>query len=148
MKYLDLKITASLIIAVVVLGIIYISFIHKKVNIEKPISFNITPNIVSTDPNPLDNAVIFSKESFSITFNLPIQNVGELKHTITPKMDYSLKLSDDRKTAIFTPNKPLPIGKEYTLQITGDTKMDGPSGMILLDQTLIYHIRTIPYNGV
>lgn len=109
---------------------------------------NQTPEVVTTNPNPLDQSIISSTESFSVTFNLPVQNPGELKHTVEPKMDYTLKLSDDRKTAIFTPNKPLPIGMEYTLHITGDTKMDGSHGMVLLGQDLIYHIFTVPYHGV
>lgn len=101
--------------------------------------------IVSTNPNPLEGATILPIQKIEITFNRPIEGSGEFKTTMDPQLDYKIELSEDRKTAIITPNKPYTLGGGYTLHIMGNTKFDGKKQ---LDREEIFHFKTINYSGV
>ena len=100
--------------------------------------------VVSTSPNPLEEAVILPNQNIEITFNQPIENRGEFKNLIEPKADYEIKLSDDRKTAKIVPHVPFQLGVTFTLFIKPDTKFDGKT----LNREIIYHFKTINYQGV
>lgn len=106
---------------------------------------NQDPKIVSTKPSPLDQGTILPNQSIEITFNLPIQNTGEFKNTMDPKIDYKIELSSDRKTVIITPDKPFQLGTGYTLFIKPDTKFDGAKN---LNRDIQLHFKTIDYKGV
>lgn len=104
------------------------------------------PGVVSTNPPNLENQVITPNQIVEITFNLPIENIGEFKNKLDPKPEnYQVKLSDDRKTAQIIPIKPFNLGTTFTLFIQPDTKFDGKK---TLGKELIYHFRTIEYKGV
>ena len=103
------------------------------------------PTIVSTKPNPLDEAIVSATEIVEITFNRPLDNVGEFKVKIEPKIDYKVELSSDRKTAKIMPNKPYQLGTTYTLFIGPDSKFDGVGRW---GEEKIYHFKTIKYRGV
>lgn len=109
---------------------------------------NQEPQVVSTDPSPLDNIVISPVQVIKITFNTPIENIGEFKHRLEPiTTKYDAKLSDDRKTVIISPkeNSSYPVGTSFTLFIKSDTKLDGKK---TLGKEFIYHFKTISYRGV
>lgn len=106
---------------------------------------NETPRIVSTKPDPLDSGIISAGEVIEITFNRPLQNVGEFKVKIEPKIDFKIELTQDKKTAKIVTAKPYELGTEYTLSIKPDTKFDGMSNW---GQDKTFHFRTIKYNGV
>lgn len=102
--------------------------------------------VVITKPDPLEGATILPTQTIEITFNLPLENVGEFKHRLDPKLDYTIKLSADRKTALITPTKMFQLGTTYTLVVQSDqTKFDGKKR---LDHDFTYHFRTIEYRGV
>ncbi|EKD84574.1 MAG: hypothetical protein ACD_38C00193G0003 [uncultured bacterium] len=103
------------------------------------------PAIISTKPDPLDNTIISAAEIIEITFNRPLENVGEFKVKIEPNIEYKVELSGDRKTAKIIPVKPYNLGASYTLSIGPDSKFDGV-GSWGKDKT--YHFRTIKYTGV
>lgn len=106
------------------------------------------PQVISTDPSPLDNIVISPIQVIKITFNTPIENIGEFKHRLEPiTTKYDAKLSDDRKTVIISPkeNSSYPVGTSFTLFIKSDTKLDGKK---TLGKEFIYHFKTISYRGV
>lgn len=103
------------------------------------------PKIVSTKPDPLEDNIVGAKDTIEITFNRSIQNVGEFKLKIDPKVDFKLTLSSDRKTVQISFPKPLELGVTYTLFIGTDTKFDG---MGEWGQEKIYHIKTVSYRGV
>src|SRR3989338_1281358 len=103
------------------------------------------PSIISTKPDPLDNTIISAAEIIEITFNRPLENVGEFKVKIEPNIEYKVELSGDRKTAKIIPVKPYNLGASYTLSIGPDSKFDGV-GSWGKDKT--YHFRTIKYTGV
>jgi len=111
----------------------------------KPVSETDSPQIVSTKPDPLNNAIVPATENIEITFNRPLQNIGEFKVRIEPKIDYKVELSGDRKTAKIIFQKPLELGLSYTLYIGPDTKFDGTGDW---GQNKDFHFRTIPYKGV
>lgn len=106
---------------------------------------NDPPQIVSTKPEPLNETIISAAEVIEITFNRPLENVGEFKSRIEPKIDYKVELANDRKTARIIPAKPYDLGAAYTLYIGPDSKFDGVGEW---KQDKSFHFRTIPYKGV
>ena len=104
-----------------------------------------SPRIVSTKPDPLDENIISAMEIVEITFNKSLENVGEFKVRIEPKIDYKVELSGDRKTAKIIPAKPYQLGTTYTLFIGPETKFDGVGRW---GEEKIFHFRTIKYTGV
>lgn len=103
------------------------------------------PVVASTVPSPLEEAIIVPTQVIEITFNLPLENAGEFKNRLEPKSDYTVKLSDDRKTAKIIPNPLFALGTTFTLFILTDSKFDGGKR---LDHELIYHFKTLEYKGV
>ena len=112
---------------------------------EPSVSETTTPQIVSTNPNPLEDNIVSATQVIEITFNKPLQNSGEFKVRIEPKLDFKVDLSSDRKTAKITPGKPLELGVTYTLFIGPETKFDGSGNW---GQEKIYHFKTVKYTGV
>ncbi|MCL5784425.1 MAG: hypothetical protein M1142_03670 [Patescibacteria group bacterium] len=106
---------------------------------------NEDPKVVATNPSPLEEATILPNQTLEITFNLPIENPDEFKNRIDPQTDHKIELSSDRKTAKVIFSKPLELGRGYTLFVKPDTKFDGAKN---LNQDLIFHFRTIDYQGV
>lgn len=104
-----------------------------------------SPGIVSTKPDPLENTIISTTETVEITFNRPLENVGEFKVRIEPKIDYKVELSGDRKTAKIITIKPYQLGTTYTLFIGTETKFDGVGRW---GEEKIFHFKTISYRGV
>jgi hypothetical protein len=105
---------------------------------------NTEPKIVSTNPLPLNEAVILPGQTIEITFNYPVNAVSEFKHRLEPKIDYKIELSSDRKTAKIIPTKTFNLGTGYTLFILGETKFDDKKK---LNQEFVYHFRTIDFKG-
>ncbi|MDO8498596.1 MAG: Ig-like domain-containing protein [bacterium] len=103
------------------------------------------PQIVSTNPSPLNDATIMPSQSLEITFNQPAVNEPELKITIEPKADLKLELSNDKKTVTITPLKPLLFGQGYTLFISSEAKFAGGK---TLGHEAVFHLKTISYKGV
>ena len=103
------------------------------------------PKVISTAPSPLDEATILPNQTLEITFNQPLENVGEFKNRLEPKADYKVVLSDDRKTARIIPTQTFPLGTGFTLFILPDTKFDGKK---TLGRDIQYHFKTINYQGV
>lgn len=113
--------------------------------VTKPVSENDPPTIISTKPNPLDEAVVSASEVLEFSFNRPLENEGEFKIKTEPPNNYKITLSQDRKTATVTPLKPFELGATYTLRIGPDTKFQGLGEW---RQEKIYHFKTIRYRGV
>lgn len=140
-----------LVISLILLGLGLISIkyvVPKSKNVEIAPETNSqtdSPGIISTKPDPLDNGVVAAAEPIEITFNKPLQNVGEFKVRIEPQTDYKVELSPDRKTARIIFNKPLELGTAYSIYIGRDTKFDGV-GEWGVDRE--FHFRTISYKGV
>lgn len=103
------------------------------------------PELISTNPNPLDEAIIWAQQPIEFNFNLPLENAPEFKHRIEPKYDYKVDLINDKKTIIITPTKPLPLGQTFTITISRETKFDGKK---ILDKDYSFHFKTIEYKGV
>lgn len=103
------------------------------------------PKIISTKPDPLENNIVSATDTIEVTFNRPLENQGEFKAKIEPKIDFKIQLSSDRKTAKIIPAKPYELGATYTLFIGPDTKFDGVGNW---GQEKIFHFKTITYRGV
>lgn len=142
------------LLLVIIGGIFYLTMQRRTESTNKPPqlpnntsqpSQNDKPQIVSTKPDPLDNSIVSGTDVIEITFNRPLQNVGEFKNKIEPKIEYKVELSADRKTARIIPAKPYPVGAGFTLSIGPDTKFDG---MGEWRESKDFHFRTIKYTGV
>lgn len=142
-------VTILVILAALVIGFIFFNQRDKQnASTTQPNTTNSqseSPKIISTKPDPLENAVISANETIEITFNKPIENIGEFKSRIEPKIDYKVELSSDRKTAKIIPLKPYDLGSTYTLFIGTETKFDGVGRW---GEEKIFHFKTIPYRGV
>lgn len=106
---------------------------------------NDSPRIISTKPEPLEEAIISADEVIEISFNRPLENVGEFKVRIEPEVDFTVELSGDRKTAKIIPAKAYELGVTYTLFIGTETKFDGVGRW---GEEKIFHFRTVKYRGV
>lgn len=104
-----------------------------------------SPKIISTKPDPLEEAIIGANEAVEITFNRSLENIGEFKVKIEPKVELKVELSQDRKTAKIIPLKPYELGATYTLFIGPDSKFDGVGAW---GQERVFHFKTIRYRGV
>ena len=103
------------------------------------------PQIVSTKPSPLDENIVSAVEVIEITFNRPLENVGEFKVKMEPDIEIKAELSGDRKTAKIIPVKPYELGTTFTLRIGPETKFDGVGRW---GEEKVYHFKTIKYTGV
>lgn len=103
------------------------------------------PKIISTKPDPLENAVVSATEIVEITFNRPLENIGEFKFRIDPKAEIKIELSPDRKTAKIIPQTPYELGVTYTIFIGPETKFDGVGNW---GKEAIYHFQTIKFRGI
>lgn len=139
---------------IIVVMIIFIGLVVTKkpttktdtvVSSSPPVNQNESPRIVSTKPNPLEDTIVSATDIVEITFNRPLENVGEFKSRIEPKIDYTVELSGDRKTAKIIPKKPYELGNTYTLFIGTETKFDGVGRW---GEEKIYHFKTIRYRGI
>jgi len=105
--------------------------------------------IVSTKPEPLDEATILPKDGLEITFNYPIYR-SELKHRFDPEIEHEVITVNgiDKElgtTFKITFNEPLELGRGYTLFILSNTH-DQKNHSI--DHEYTYHFKTISYRGV
>lgn len=143
---------------IIAIGIILITFLSYKLRSksEKPqsesqssqpaqVSQNDKPQIVSTKPDPLEDNIISATDAVEITFNRSLENEGQFKIRIEPKVDYKIELINGKKTARIIPVKSYQLGFSYTLFIDPDTKFDGVGEW---KQDKIFHFRTITYRGV
>lgn len=154
MNNLSLKQKIIIIIAAVGAALIFIfqRGLYSKPAAEKPVDTQKNtaqsseePKLIFTNPTPLEGSTILPTQSVQITFNIPLENVGEFKHRLEPKTPYEAKLSDDKKTVTITPTKPLKLGSGYTLFIDQLSKFEGGKR---LNGGIDIHFRTIEYKGV
>lgn len=119
---------------------VYDNSVSKNPNVENSSEVR----IVSTNPSGLDGATIFPSQGVEISFNYPIENVGEFKHTLEPKAEYKAELTDDKKTIKITPKEAFELGQGYILTISNDTKFDGGKR---LSNPQHFRFQTIKYEG-
>lgn len=104
------------------------------------------PQVVSTKPDPLEGAVMAADQIIEVTFNRPIENIGEFKIRLDPgDTKFKLELSSDRKTGKIIPDPSFELGTGYTLFIGTETKFDGVGRW---GEEKIFHFRTIKYRGI
>lgn len=106
---------------------------------------NEKPRIVATKPDPLEQAIVSGSQPIELIFNRGLENEGELKLRIEPPIDMKITLSQDRKTATLTPQKPYELGVTYTIFIKGDSKFTGFGEW---REEKNFHFQTVRYRGV
>jgi hypothetical protein len=134
-------------IIVTALGFVFLLNKQKDSNKSAQTASNETssPQIVSTKPETLEDAVISADQTIEITFNKSLENVGEFKVKIEPEIEHKLELSQDRKTGKIIPQKPFELGTTYTIFIGPETKFDGVGKW---GQEKVFHVHTIKYRGI
>lgn len=144
------RLSNKTILAIILIGIgvIYVFYhgIYQKstLNNTKGVTQETAEPSVATT-NPVDRATILPTQTIEITFNQPLENVGEFKNNIDPKVEYTVELSSDRKTAKITPKGSFALGTTYTLTIKPDTKFDGHK---LFNKDYTLQFKTIDYRGI
>lgn len=143
----------AIVLAIIVLGILLAFGWSKLPRNSTPVSKLQTPavsekdkpQIVSTKPDPLEGTIISASDTIEISFNRPLENVGEFKVRLDPMAEFKLELSGDRKTGKIIPVKPYELGAGYTIFIGPESKFDrvGRWG-----EEKIFHFRTIKYRGI
>lgn len=104
------------------------------------------PTLISTSPNPLNEAILIPGQSIILTFSHPLENLPELKYKFEPEIEgLQGQLSQDKKTVTFKSPKPLPVGQSYTLTIQQEAKFEGGKH---LDKQYEFRFKTIDYKGV
>lgn len=103
------------------------------------------PQIVMTDPNPLEGGVLLSTQPIKITFNVELENGPETKLVFDPPIEHKAEISGDRKTLILTPLEPYPPGQSYTLTIKSDAKL---ANKTTLGFDKEFHFRTLAHSGI
>lgn len=149
MSNLNKKILLSLVLPVIlVTAFLLYQNVYNGGNARPKPSTNETnqePKIISTKPEPLENAVVSATETVEITFNRPLENIGEFKFRIDPKAEIKIELSPDRKTAKIIPQTPYGLGVTYTIFIGPESKFDGVGNW---GKEAIYHFQTIKFRGI
>ena len=105
--------------------------------------------IVSTNPNPLDEATILPTQAIEITFNKPIFR-SEFKHKFDPEVDHDVEVVNEEnqeygKLFRIVFKKPLEFGSGYTLFIEQNTHSEDKQ---TLEKNYQYHFKTIKYSGI
>jgi hypothetical protein len=113
------------------------------------------PVVVSTVPpglNSEESITVSPTQTLEITFNMPLENVGEFKNKIEPSAEYKVELSGDRKTAKIIPATPWKLGSSYMLTITPDTKFNNNPGQQAstnrLNGDINLRFKSIEYRGI
>lgn len=146
MKIVEIIIVIIIIFALAVFAYTQIKPKSEGIKEVSPVSSdNDSPKIVSTKPDPLEEATVPAVDSIEITFNKPLQNPSEFKVRIEPKIDFRIELSSDKKVGKIILEKPLDLGMSYTLYIGRDTKFDGV-GEWGMDKE--FHFSTVSYKGI
>ncbi len=140
-----------LIIATLIFVILIFFLVKNKQNfVNKPATVLTNQlQIISTNPNPLDEATILPTDSIEITLNKPVV-VSELKHRFDPDIEHEIKVikginNSYGQTFRIIFKKPLPLGGGFTLFILKETHTEEKQ---LIDKEYIFHFKTIKYNGV
>lgn len=141
------KFTLILILFFTIFSVFFIVS-NRKTTVVKPNNKEvlqiISPELISTNPNPLEDTIITADQVVEITFSQPLENAPEFKTKIEPKLDYKVELSGDKKTAKIIPALPFELGTTYTLFIMTDSKFEGGGR---LPKELNFHFRTVRYRG-
>lgn len=103
-----------------------------------------TPRVLSTNPSPLEGAVITPTQEVEIIFNKPLVN-DPARIIIEPSHKIRTELSSDHKTMKVIPIEPYTLGAGFTLTIKKDYGFDTGDK---LPEDVIFHFRTINYSGV
>lgn len=104
---------------------------------------NDKPTIIST--NPVDESILGQDQVIEVTFNRSLENEGEFKIRFEPEFKYKKTVTQDRKTAIITPEEPLELGTTFTLFVLPATKFDGG---VNFGEEKVFHFKTIKYRGL
>lgn len=104
--------------------------------------------IVSTNPDPLDEATILPNQFIEFTFNKPIFR-SEFKHSFDPGIEHEIEAIGGRDKEFGSKmriifKKPLSLGGGFTLFIYSNTKTEEEE----LGREYIYHFKTIRYTGI
>lgn len=157
------NIKVKILISVAILGILFYIFksgiFHKitpqdnqtqKIQTNtSSVSQNDKLQVVSTNPDPLEGAILLPTQSIEVTLSKEVV-VSELKHKFDPETKNTVEVLDNKGTTkgkVFkiTFKDPLKPGVGYTLFIETNTHTESGE---TLDKQYVYHFKTISYKGI
>lgn len=105
--------------------------------------------LVSTNPDPLDEATILPNQVIEFTFSKPIFR-SEFKYSFDPDVEHEIEVIDGRDKEFGSKmrivfKKPLNLGGGFTLFVYSNTKTEEEEE---LGREYIYHFKTIKYTGI
>lgn len=136
----------KILIITLLIAAVFIFWHQKQPNQVKTIQSD-NLQIISTKPDPLDNATILANQTIEFNFN-KLFDTGLLKFRLDPpEIDLEINTPDKKsinQTIIVSFKKPLKLGSGYTLFVFSD-----PANPVkIIDKEYIYHFRTIGYRGI
>jgi hypothetical protein len=137
----------KILIVLAILGIGVFVWNQKQVVSKKDVAQTETIKIVSTSPEPLEEATILPNQTITVTFNKPI-DVNRLKIHLEPAAALEIAMpSKDSLNNTLTINfkESLQLGSGYTLFINADP---ANKEKLPLEKDYIFHFKTISYKGV
>lgn len=110
-------------------------------------------SVTSTNLSPTEETpTLLPIQPLEITFNIPLENIGEFKNKIEPTVKYKLELSSDRKTIKIIPETSWKLGSSYLLTILPNSKFNidstNSSSKKILDHDISLRFKTIEYRGI
>ena len=103
------------------------------------------PEIISTNPSPLTDAIILPDQTIELTFNTPLIDQYETRTVIEPKIEYKMEFSSDKKTLKIVPLEPYKGNTGYMLHINSETKFQNGKDF---GRRQTYGFRTLDYKGI
>src|SRR3989344_7682713 len=124
---------------------LFIVVLNQKQVIQTKIQPKVTPtglHIVSTKPDPLEDAVILPNQSLEFNFNESFDTSYMKFRLDPPEIDLVITTPDKTtvsQTIIVNFKKPLKLGNGYTLFVSWDPANSEKK----MDQEYVYHFQTI-----
>ncbi len=140
------KTVVGIVIVIILIAIIALIF-NRQGSSSQPqeqSTTDISPDVVSTKPSPLDDSTILPTQGVEITFNTSLESATEVKYRLEPNVEVNLELSEDKKTLKITPKETFELGASYTLFILPDTKLEDKK---TFGKEKVYHFKTIDFKS-
>jgi len=81
-----------------------------------------TPQVIKTAPNNQEKNVALNLSQITITFNKPLESLGEISINTLPIINFSPKLSNDKKTLTLSLSEKLLEKTQYVIEVNHQEK--------------------------
>ncbi len=139
---------AILALGLLLLGLFYRGLYPTSLQTTKPNVDTESILMLSTSPDPLDQATLLPSQPVELNFNSPLPSSEAFKYRLDPSVEVKIELINDNKTVRMTPVKSWSLGGGYTLFVLPDTSfVYTKEAHKPLGKEYLYHFKTINYKG-